>query len=87
MNAFNTVNLAAACVLTSTEYAEKLGIPKDRWIFPLGGAGTQDSPNCERLISPAPLLHANQGIHAQSGIDQTFILAPRCPDPSIPLWK
>ncbi|KAL1961836.1 hypothetical protein VTN77DRAFT_1005 [Rasamsonia byssochlamydoides] len=43
MNAFNTVNLAAACLLTSTEYARQLGVPESRWIYPLGGAGTKDS--------------------------------------------
>ena len=47
MNAFNTVNLAGACILTSTEYAEELGVPKRRWIYPLGGAGTEDSRNCK----------------------------------------
>ncbi|KAF2437113.1 hypothetical protein EJ08DRAFT_602057 [Tothia fuscella] len=45
MNAFNTVNLAGACLLTSTAYAQELGIPEDRWIYPLGGAGTQDANN------------------------------------------
>ncbi|KAF2455934.1 hypothetical protein BDY21DRAFT_323764 [Lineolata rhizophorae] len=42
MNAFNSVNLSAACVLTSASHARELGIPEDRWIYPLGGAGTQD---------------------------------------------
>jgi hypothetical protein len=46
MNAFNTINLAGACVLTSTAFAEELGIPKDKWIYPLGGAGTADSSKC-----------------------------------------
>lgn len=45
MNAFNNVNLAASCLLTSTEYARHLGIPESKWIYPLGGAGTQDSDN------------------------------------------
>ncbi|PBP17674.1 acetyl-CoA acetyltransferase [Diplocarpon rosae] len=36
MNAFNNVNLAGACILTSTEYATELGIPEDKWIYPLG---------------------------------------------------
>ncbi|KAK5300895.1 hypothetical protein LTR14_001293 [Exophiala xenobiotica] len=45
MNAFNTVNLAAACILTSTTYAEQLGIPQTKWIYALGGAGTQDADN------------------------------------------
>lgn len=43
MNAFNTVNLAAACILTSTTIARSLGIPSSKWIYPLGGAGTKDS--------------------------------------------
>ncbi|ETI27903.1 hypothetical protein G647_00352 [Cladophialophora carrionii CBS 160.54] len=43
MNAFNTINLAGACVLTSVAYAEELGIPRTKWIYALGGAGTQDS--------------------------------------------
>ncbi|KAK4505899.1 hypothetical protein PRZ48_003864 [Zasmidium cellare] len=43
MNAFNTVNLAAACILTSTEHARELGISPDKFIYPLGGAGTSDS--------------------------------------------
>lgn len=47
MNAFNSINLAGSCILTSTEYAEELGIPESRWIYPLGGAGTQDSDDCE----------------------------------------
>lgn len=47
MNAFNNVNLAAACILTSTEYAKQLGIPEARWVYPLGGAGTKDSSDCK----------------------------------------
>jgi hypothetical protein len=43
MNAFNTVNLASALILTSTTTAKSLGIPSSKWIYPLGGAGTQDS--------------------------------------------
>ncbi|KAG9230815.1 hypothetical protein BJ875DRAFT_139348 [Amylocarpus encephaloides] len=43
MNAFNNINLAGACILTSTEYATELGISENRWIYPLGGAGTSDS--------------------------------------------
>ncbi|CAF9935218.1 MAG: hypothetical protein ALECFALPRED_006337 [Alectoria fallacina] len=42
MNAFNNVNLAASCILTSTEYVRRLGIPESKWVYPLGGAGTQD---------------------------------------------
>jgi hypothetical protein len=46
MNAFNTVNLAAACVLTTTEYAQQLQIAEDKWIYPLSGAGYKDSDYC-----------------------------------------
>ncbi|TWU70895.1 hypothetical protein ED733_001662 [Metarhizium rileyi] len=45
MNAFNGVNLSAACVLTSTENAKRLGIPKEKWIYVLGGAGTHEKDN------------------------------------------
>ena len=47
MNAFNNVNLAASCVLTSTIHARELGFPESRWIYPLGGAGAQDANNCK----------------------------------------
>ena len=46
MNSFNNVNLAAACLLTSTEHARKLGIPETQWVYPLGGAGTRDGLKC-----------------------------------------
>lgn len=47
MNTFNTVNLSAACILTSTEYARELGVPEEKWIYPLGGAGTRESNDCK----------------------------------------
>ena len=43
MTAFNNVNLSAACILTSTEYARELGIPESQWVYVRGGAGTRDS--------------------------------------------
>lgn len=43
MNAFNDVNLAGACILTSTEFAERMGIPREKWIFSLGGGRAEDS--------------------------------------------
>lgn len=43
MNAFNNINLAGACVLTSTSKARELGISESKWIYALGGAGTQDA--------------------------------------------
>lgn len=49
MNAFNNINLAAACILTSTQFARELGVPEEKWIHPLGGAGTQDSDDCKSV--------------------------------------
>lgn len=46
MNAFNTVNLAAACLLTSAENARKLGVPQEKWVYPLGGAGRKEKERC-----------------------------------------
>ena len=43
MNAFNTVNCSAACIMTSADHARELGIASEKWIYPLGGAGTSDS--------------------------------------------
>jgi hypothetical protein len=47
MNAFNAVNIAGACIVTSVEFASQLQIPEDRWIYPLGGAGTRDAFGCK----------------------------------------
>ena len=46
MNAFNNVNLAAACILTSVGFARELGVPEEKWIYPLGGACASDSDEC-----------------------------------------
>ena len=51
MNAFNNVNLAASCVLTSTKYARELGILERKWVYPLCGAGAKDAENCEPSFS------------------------------------
>ena len=56
MNAFNTINLAGAVILTSTEYAREIGIPSDRWIYALGGAGTKDSDDCKPSNNPSQCL-------------------------------
>ncbi|KAJ4343227.1 hypothetical protein N0V87_000449 [Didymella glomerata] len=65
MNAFNTVNLAGAVILTSVSHAKHLGIAESQWIYPLGGAGTSDasefwlrpdfhsSPSIERSLRAA----------------------------------
>ncbi|PSK34044.1 Acetyl-CoA acetyltransferase [Elsinoe australis] len=43
MNAFNNVNLAAAVVIASTDIARELGVPKEKWIYIRGAAGTSES--------------------------------------------
>lgn len=55
MNAFNTVDLAAAVLVTSVETARKLGVPETKWVYPLGGAGKKEKERCESLM-PGPLL-------------------------------
>ncbi|KAG9959153.1 hypothetical protein KCU61_g7680, partial [Aureobasidium melanogenum] len=76
MNAFNTINLAGAVILTSVSYARELGIAEDRWIYVLGGAGTQDSDNFwERPnfhSSPAISRALDAGLHA-CGLSKTDI--------------
>lgn len=54
MNAFNNINLAGAIILTNTDYAAELGIPKSQWVYPLGGAGTKDSDKCLSPIHLTP---------------------------------
>lgn len=47
MNAFNTVNLAAAAIVTTVEHAERLKIPREKWVYVLGGAGARETEDCE----------------------------------------
>ena len=42
MNPIMNVNQSAALILASTEMAEKLAIPKDRWVYLHGGADAND---------------------------------------------
>ncbi|KAL4875276.1 hypothetical protein BJY04DRAFT_224155 [Aspergillus karnatakaensis] len=58
MNAFNTVNLAAACIITTTIFARELGVPESKWIYPLGGAGTSDSSK----FWERPFFHASRSL-------------------------
>jgi hypothetical protein len=67
MNAFNNINLAAACILTSVDFARELGVPEEKWIYPLGGAGTRDSDECE-ATAVAQLAQTDK---VQSGNAQT----------------
>ncbi len=42
MNSNNSVEQAAAVLLCSAERAESLGVPRDRWVFPLAGTDAHD---------------------------------------------
>lgn len=61
MNAFNTVNLAAACILTTTKFAREIGVPEAKWIYARGGAGTKDSVDC-KWFAPFLISVLNQTV-------------------------
>ncbi|GAO15400.1 hypothetical protein UVI_02010620 [Ustilaginoidea virens] len=89
MNAFNGVNLSAACVLTSAENARRLGIPPSKWVYVLGGAGTRDKDNCKRnsalpLCSPLPFVETTEpeAGGTKSGSDETTTAARPSAGPS-----
>lgn len=44
MNSNNAVEQGAAVLLCSVEAAERLGVPRDRWIFPHAGTDGADTP-------------------------------------------
>lgn len=43
MNSNNDVDQSAALLLCSVEAAERLGVPRDRWVFPLAGTDAHDT--------------------------------------------
>jgi acetyl-CoA C-acetyltransferase len=44
MNSNNQVDMAAAILVCSAERAASLGVPRDRWVFPLSGTDTHEHP-------------------------------------------
>lgn len=44
MNSNNAVEQSAAVLLCSVEVAERLGVPRQRWVFPLAGGDGHDHP-------------------------------------------
>ncbi|MEA3056571.1 MAG: acetyl-CoA C-acetyltransferase, partial [Actinomycetota bacterium] len=44
MNSNNDVDQASAVFLCSVEAAERLGVPSDRWVFPIAGTDAHDTP-------------------------------------------
>lgn len=53
MNSNNAVEQSAAVLLCSVEVAERLGVPRDRWVFPLSGADAHEHP----YVSHRDTLH------------------------------
>ncbi len=58
MNAHNAVDQASAVLVLSAERAQALGVPRDRWVFPLSGSvGLDTAWISERLdLHRAPVL-------------------------------
>ena len=60
MNSNNDVDQAAALLLCSVEAAQRLGVPEDRWVFPLAGTDAHDTP----FVSNRADLHSSPAIRA-----------------------
>lgn len=60
LNANNSVEQGAALVLCSVERARALGVPTDRWVFPLSGTDANDTP----FVSNRADLHSSPAIRA-----------------------
>lgn len=71
MNANINVDQAAAVLLTTSEVAEELGIGRDKWVYPLGGADFNDIWNVSRrprLDSSPAVRNASRLALAQAGL-------------------
>jgi acetyl-CoA C-acetyltransferase len=71
MNANNAVEQGAGFIVTSVERATALGIPRDRWVFPLAAAEAHDhyavSHRADLASSPAIRL-AGAAVFAAAGV-------------------
>lgn len=71
MNSNNSVEQAAAVILCSAEAAERYGVPRDRWVFPLSGAeGSDPGPIAERghLDRSPAIRHAGRAALELAGV-------------------
>jgi acetyl-CoA C-acetyltransferase len=71
MNANNAVEQSAALVVCSAERAEALGVPRDRWVFPLAGTEAHDT----YAVSHRPDLRSSGAIRLAAR--ELFSLAGR----------
>jgi acetyl-CoA C-acetyltransferase len=60
MNSNNAVEQGAALLMCSIEAAERLGVPRDRWVFPQSGSEAHDTP----AVSTRGDLHSSPAIRA-----------------------
>src|SRR4051812_5613585 len=60
MNSNNNVEQGAALLLCSAETAERFGVPRDRWIFPLSGSDAHDTDALSHRgdLSSSPAIRA-----------------------------
>ena len=63
MNANNDVDMAAALVLCSAGRAAELGIPRDRWVFPVSGADCREHQYVSHRWSFTRLPAVELGAH------------------------
>ena len=60
MNSNNSVEQGAVLLLCSVEAAERLGVPRDRWVFPHAGTDAHDTA----AVSTRGDLHSSPAIRA-----------------------
>ncbi len=60
MNANNNVDMACALLICSAQHAEALGIPRERWVFPVAGTDCHEKPFVSHRMSftEAPAIQA-----------------------------
>ncbi len=71
MNSNNNVDQASAILLASVATAEALGVPRDRWVFPLSSAEADDLPVSERadLRSSPAIATAGRAALRLAGVE------------------
>lgn len=71
MNSNNNVEQAAALLVCSAEKAEALGVPRDRWVFPLAGAEANDTAHVSQrgdLRSSPAVRAAGRALFGATGL-------------------
>ena len=58
MNSNNAVEQSAAVLVCSVEAAERMGVPRDRWVFPLAGGDGHEHP----FVSHRDNLHTSPAV-------------------------